>query len=59
MKNDTPRPYGGFWEAYQEIIPAVLRQVKEPGFYIKRQLPPTANPYHDALDGSLPTGAGV
>jgi fatty acid desaturase len=45
MKNDTPTPYRGFWEAYQEIIPAVIRQASEPTFYVKRQLPPTAHPF--------------
>jgi len=49
MKNDTPKPYSGFWEAYQEIIPAIIRQSREPGFYIKRQLPPTAHPFTPAM----------
>lgn len=44
MKPDTPRPYRGFWEAYREIIPAVLRQVREPGYFVRRDLPPSANP---------------
>ena len=45
MKNDTPKPYSGFWEAYQEIIPAVIRQATDPTFYVKRQLPPTAHAF--------------
>jgi hypothetical protein len=45
MKADAPRPYSGFLEAYREIIPAVLRQVKGPGYYVKRQLPPGARPF--------------
>ncbi len=40
MKADTPTPYKGFWEAYQEIILAVIRQARDPYFYGKRQPPP-------------------
>jgi fatty acid desaturase len=43
MKADTPRPYRNFLEAYREIIPALLRQVKEPAYYVKRELPESAS----------------
>lgn len=39
IKDDCPTPYSGLWEAYAEIIPALLRQTREPGYFIKRQLP--------------------
>jgi len=39
VKADMPKPYNGIAEAFREIIPAVLRQVKDPGYYVKRQLP--------------------
>ena len=45
MKSDTPVPYSGFWDAYKEIIPAVIRQVKEPAYFVKRELPPGAHPF--------------
>ena len=54
MKADTPKPYSGFWEAYQEIIPAILAQVKDPYYYVKRQLPPTAQPF---TPGAAPAAA--
>ena len=38
-------PYSGFWDAYKEIIPAVIRQVREPGYFVKRELPPGAHPF--------------
>jgi fatty acid desaturase len=44
MKADTPRPYSGFLAAYREIDPTLLRQVKDPGYYARRALPPTARP---------------
>ena len=39
VKSDMPTPYNGLVEAYREIIPALLRQVKDPGFHVKRKLP--------------------
>jgi fatty acid desaturase len=45
MKGDTPKPYNGFYEAYREIIPTLLRQRKDPGYYVKRELPPGACPF--------------
>jgi fatty acid desaturase len=45
MKSDTPTPYSGFWDAYREIIPAVIRQVREPAYFVRRELPSTAHPF--------------
>jgi len=42
MKPYCPTPYPGIFAAYCEIIPALLRQVKEPGWAVERTLPPTA-----------------
>ncbi len=39
MKQYCPEPYPSVWAAYREIIPAVLRQIREPGWAIARQLP--------------------
>ncbi len=44
MKSETPPPYKGLWEAYREIIPALLRQVKDPTYFVQRTLPTTAQP---------------
>jgi fatty acid desaturase len=49
MKHDTPPPHRGLWAAYREIIPAVLRQVKDPDHHAERALPPTARPYRRAV----------
>jgi fatty acid desaturase len=45
MKDNAPRPYDGLWEAYREIIPALLRQVKDPTYFVRRQLPPQPTPF--------------
>jgi MocE subfamily Rieske [2Fe-2S] domain protein len=39
IKADMPVPYHGLLEAWREIIPAVLRQLKDPTYYIRRKLP--------------------
>ncbi|MCX6049117.1 MAG: NADH:ubiquinone reductase (Na(+)-transporting) subunit F [Chloroflexi bacterium] len=43
IKADSPPPYNGILEAYREIIPAVLRQVKDPAYHVKRKLPTPTN----------------
>lgn len=39
VKFDMPPAYNGLVEAYREIIPTVMRQLKEPGYFIERPLP--------------------
>lgn len=39
VKADMPPPYNGLLEAYREIIPAVLRQIKDPAYFVKRVIP--------------------
>ena len=44
MLADCAKPYSGFWEAYREIVPALLRQLRDPEYFIHRQLPAPAKP---------------
>jgi fatty acid desaturase len=44
MLADCASPYRSFWHAYREILPTLLRQLKDPEFFVRRQLPPTARP---------------
>ncbi len=53
IKDDCPPPYSSTLAAYRELIPAVLRQVREPGYAVQRSLPQRSGA---ALD-SLPDGA--
>ncbi len=39
VKDDMPEPYAGLIPAYREIIPALLHQVRDPAWYVKRKLP--------------------
>ncbi len=39
IKSDCPTPYPSLINAWQEILPAVLKQVKDPAYHVKRSLP--------------------
>ncbi len=41
VKDDMPEPYPSLFAAWKEIIPAVLKQVKDPTYHVKRKLPPS------------------
>ncbi|MEE9405608.1 MAG: NADH:ubiquinone reductase (Na(+)-transporting) subunit F [Algisphaera sp.] len=42
-KHDHPKPYRSITAAFREIIPAMLKQIKDPWYHVKRTLPePTA-----------------
>lgn len=40
IKDDCPKPYSGLIEAYKEIIPAIIKQKKNPSYAVMRKLPP-------------------
>ena len=42
LKPDMPPPYHGLREAYREILPALFKQAKDPTYYVRRELPPSA-----------------
>jgi fatty acid desaturase len=39
VKADLPKPYASTIEAYAEIIPALIRQMRDPEYYVRRPLP--------------------
>ncbi len=39
VKDDMPTPYNGLLSAWREIFSSVLRQTRDPAFYVKRRLP--------------------
>ncbi len=59
IKDDTPVPYSGLLEAFREIIPTMLRQVKDPSYHAKRELPTPAarEPRDRALTADAPADA--
>ena len=54
VKHDLPTPDPSIWVAYRDMMRAVLRQKREPGYYLRRELPPTARPYKDVLHEWVP-----
>ncbi len=58
VKPDMPTPYNGLLEAYREIIPAIWRQIKEPGWFVKRKLPTPTFPADAAPQSAVITAAG-
>jgi MocE subfamily Rieske [2Fe-2S] domain protein len=50
VKADMPTPYRNLFAAWWEIVPALLRQVKDPSYYVERKLP-TPTPSPDAPSG--------
>jgi fatty acid desaturase len=39
MRADCPPPYPSLWAAYRELVPAVLRQLRDQNHFVYRQLP--------------------
>jgi hypothetical protein len=46
IKHDCAPVYPSLWAAYNEIIPAILRQLRDQEFYVHRELLPGAAPFH-------------
>ena len=45
VKHDYPAPNTSIWQAYAEMTPALIRQIRDPDHHIHRPLPETAAPY--------------
>ena len=48
IRHDCPPPYRSILSAWREILPAVIRQLDDPGYHVKRPLPP---PQEKSTDG--------
>ncbi len=57
IKHDLPAPNPSIYAAFAEMIPAILRQRREPGYHIRRELPPTARPYREEFHQIVPERA--
>lgn len=45
IKHDLPAANPSMWHAYREMIPVLLRQLRNEDHFLKRELPPGARPY--------------
>ena len=57
IKDDLPPADPSIWAAFKDMMRAVMRQRREPGYYLRRNLPPTARPYRDDLHQTVPERA--
>jgi len=48
IKRDLAPTYPSLWAAYREIVPAILRQLKDQTYYVRRELPAGAAPFNPA-----------
>lgn len=39
LKLDMPQPYRGLLQTYREIVPVLLKQTKDPTYFVRRELP--------------------
>jgi MocE subfamily Rieske [2Fe-2S] domain protein len=47
VKDDCPTPYPSLFAAWREIIPTVLKQVRDPAYHVKRRLPESKTGSHE------------
>src|SRR6266567_2964555 len=47
ISRDCAPVYPSLWAAYKEIIPAVLRQLRDQEYYVRRELLPGAAPFNE------------
>ncbi|WP_131113457.1 fatty acid desaturase family protein [Lichenihabitans psoromatis] len=59
IKHDLPAPNASILDAYREMVPAFLRQLRNEDYFVKRELPPTARPYREDFHAmnALPAAA--
>jgi fatty acid desaturase len=47
ISGDLAPAYPSLWAAYKELVPAVLRQLRDQSYYVRRTLPEGAAPFHE------------
>ena len=45
IKDDCPEPYKSITDAFREIIPAILKQAKDPSYFVERRIPEQEGKY--------------
>ena len=49
IKEDSPPVYPSIYSAWREILPTILKQVKDPAYHIKRKLPEPKKKFSDNI----------
>jgi fatty acid desaturase len=53
LRHDMPPPCPSLLAAYREILPTLWRQLHDPGYHIRRELPLSAKPFRPELHPAL------
>jgi fatty acid desaturase len=53
LRDDLPAPTPSIFAGYRELIPTMWIQRRNPDWFIKRELPPTAKPYRPEFHGDI------
>jgi fatty acid desaturase len=59
IKHDLPPANPSIWSAFREMVPAILLQRREPGYDLRKELPPTARPYREEFHSTVPERASM
>jgi len=59
IKHDLPAPNPSIANAYREMIPAFIRQLRNEDYFLKRELPSSAKPYREEFHGESPAIAAA
>lgn len=54
IRHDLPEPNTSIWDAYREMMSAVLRQRHDPNYALRKELPASAKPYNETLHQAIP-----
>jgi fatty acid desaturase len=46
IKHDCAPPYPSLWAAWRELVPAILRQLRDQEYFVRRELLPGAAPFN-------------
>jgi fatty acid desaturase len=49
VASDLPTPYPSLLAAYREIVPTLWRQLRDPEYYVRRDLPAAASPFRPEM----------
>ena len=49
IKGDCPPPYPSIFSAWKEILPTIVKQVKDPTYHVKRTLPAPSEPIDEGI----------
>jgi fatty acid desaturase len=51
IKGDLAPTYPSIWSTYREVLPAIVKQLKDQSYYVRRELVEGAAPFHEKDDG--------